>query len=79
MRLAQDWLGSPDWALPSIAALIIYHELGFGVILFLARLLSLPEEVFQAARIDGCRWFRMHLRVTCRRCAPSSARSSRSS
>ncbi len=62
--LAQDWLGSPDWALPSIAALIIYHELGFGVILFLARLLSLPEEVFQAARIDGCRWFRMHLRVT---------------
>jgi ABC-type sugar transport system permease subunit len=62
--LAQDWLGNPDWALPSIAALVIYHELGFGVILFLARMLSLPEEVFQAARIDGCRWFRMHLRVT---------------
>lgn len=62
--LAQDWLGSPDWALPSIAALIIYHELGFGVVLFLARLLSLPEEVFQAARIDGCRWFRMHLSIT---------------
>ena len=62
--LAQDWLGNPDWALPSIASLIIYRELGFGVILFLARLLSLPEEVFQAARIDGCRWFQMHLRIT---------------
>lgn len=62
--LAQDWLGDPDWALPSIAAVVIYHELGFGVVLFLARLLSLPEEVFQAARIDGCRWFRMHRHIT---------------
>ena len=34
--------------LPSIASIIIYHELGFGVVLFLARLLSLPEEVDQA-------------------------------
>jgi ABC-type sugar transport system permease subunit len=62
--IAQDWLGSPSWVLPSIAGVIIYHELGFGVVLFLARLLSLPEEVDQAARIDGCNWWQLRTRIT---------------
>jgi ABC-type sugar transport system permease subunit len=62
--LAQDWFGSPSWVLPSIAAIIIYHELGFGVVLFLARLLSLPEEVDQAARIDGCNWWQLRRQIT---------------
>ena len=62
--LAQDWLGSPDWVLPSIAIIVIYHELGFGVVLFLARMLSLPEEVDQAGRIDGCNWWQLRTRVT---------------
>ena len=47
-----------------IAVIIIYHELGFGVVLFLARLLSLPEEVDQAARLDGCTWWQLRTRVT---------------
>src|SRR3954469_17278755 len=62
--LAQDWFGSAGLVLPSIAAIIIYHELGFGVVLFLARLLSLPEEVDQAARIDGCTWWQLKRRIT---------------
>ena len=62
--LKHDWLGDPSLALGSIASIIIYHELGFGVVLFLARLLSLPEEVDQAARIDGCTWWQMRRRVT---------------
>ena len=45
-------------------SIIIYHELGFGVVLFLARLLSLPEEVDQAARIDGCTWWQLQRRIT---------------
>jgi ABC-type sugar transport system permease subunit len=62
--VAQDWLGDPSWVLTSIAAIIVYHELGFGVVLFTARLLSLPEEVDQAARIDGCTWWQLRRRVT---------------
>jgi ABC-type sugar transport system permease subunit len=62
--MQHDWLGSPSWVLPSIASIIIYHELGFGVVLFLARLLSLPEEVDQAARIDGCNWWQLRRRIT---------------
>ena len=62
--LAQDWFGDPSWALPSIGSLVVYHEVGFGVILLLARLLSLPPELFDAARVDGARWWQTQRYVT---------------
>jgi ABC-type sugar transport system permease subunit len=62
--LAQDWLGQPRWALWTMTAVIIWKELGFGVILFLARLLVVPTELFEAARIDGARFFRLHRYIT---------------
>ena len=51
--LAQDWLGDPNTALIVIGFVVIWKELGFGVILFLARLASAPEELYEAARVDG--------------------------
>jgi ABC-type sugar transport system permease subunit len=36
---------------------IIWHEFGFGVVLFLARLMSLNEELLDAAKIDGAGWW----------------------
>jgi ABC-type sugar transport system permease subunit len=62
--LAQDWFGNPHWTLPSIASLIVYHEVGFGVVLLLARLLTLPPEPFDAARVDGASWWRVQRFVT---------------
>jgi ABC-type sugar transport system permease subunit len=62
--LAQDWLGQPRWALWTMTVVIIWKELGFGVILFLARLLVVPTELFEAARIDGARFFRLHRYIT---------------
>ena len=62
--LAQDWLGQPRWALWTMTAVIIWRELGFGVILFLARLLAVPTELFEAAKIDGARFFRLHRYIT---------------
>ena len=62
--LAQDWLGDPKFVLPSIMSVIIYRELGFGVVLFLARLMSLPNELLEAAKLDGANWYRMHRHVT---------------
>jgi ABC-type sugar transport system permease subunit len=38
--------------------------LGFGVVLFLARLMSLDEEILEAARIDGANWWQTHVYVT---------------
>lgn len=62
--LAQDWIGSANWVIPSIAAVIIYRELGFGVVLFLARLMSLDKEILEASEIDGANWWQKHAYIT---------------
>lgn len=62
--LAQDWLGSQTWVIPSIGMLIVYRELGFGVVLFLAKLMSMDKEITEAAEIDGANWWQKHLWVT---------------
>ena len=62
--LAFDWLGDPGIALRSLAGVIIWKELGFGVILFLARLLSLSHEPYEAARVDGAGWWRLHWHIS---------------
>ena len=55
--LALDWLGSERLALWTVMAVIVWREVGFGIILFLARLLSMSEEPLEAARIDGAGWW----------------------
>jgi ABC-type sugar transport system permease subunit len=55
--LAQDWLGNPTLVAPSILSVIIYRELGFGVMLFLARMASIDEQLYEAAVIDGAGWW----------------------
>ncbi|HVQ91334.1 MAG TPA: sugar ABC transporter permease [Mycobacteriales bacterium] len=61
--LARDWLGSPHWAIWSVAGVVVWQQLGFGVVLFLAALLSLPGEVTEAARVDGARWWTLQTRI----------------
>ena len=55
--LALDWIGSSDVALWTVMILIIWRESALGIILFLARLLSLDESLVEAARIDGANWW----------------------
>ena len=40
--------------------IIIWRELGFGVVLLLSALLALPEEINEAALLDGANWFQRH-------------------
>lgn len=63
-NLALDWLGEPSQALWTMSGIIIWKEVGFGTILILARLISLPLETLEAARIDGAGFFRLHSKVT---------------
>jgi len=62
--LALDWLGNTNLALPTMMFVIIWKELGFGVVLFLARLMSVEEELFDAAKIDGANWWQLQLNIT---------------
>jgi ABC-type sugar transport system permease subunit len=52
-----DWLGDSDVALWTVMLVIVWREVGFGIVVFLARLLSLSEEQIEAARIDGAGWW----------------------
>ena len=61
--LAQDWLGNSHLAIVSVGGLVIWQQLGFGVVVFTAALLALPPETAEAARIDGAGWWALQLRV----------------
>jgi ABC-type sugar transport system permease subunit len=52
---------------------IVWKELGFGVILCLARLMSVSEEYFESARVDGARWWQILRHVTIPQLAPALA------
>jgi ABC-type sugar transport system permease subunit len=63
-RLGLDWLGSPRYALYTLMFVVIWKEVGFGVVLFLARLMSVEEELFDAAKIDGANWWQLQWYIT---------------
>ncbi len=48
-----DWLGDPAWAMPAIILMAIWKNFGFNMVIFIAGLQSIPERLYEAARIDG--------------------------
>jgi ABC-type sugar transport system permease subunit len=62
--LALDWLGSPKYALWTIMGVIVWKEFGFGVVLFFARLMSVDEQMYEAARLEGANWWQTLVRIT---------------
>ena len=55
--VSRNWLGSSDVALWTVMILIIWRESALGIILFLARLLSLDEALIEAAKLEGANWW----------------------
>lgn len=62
--LAQDWLGTTRWALFTIGGVIVWREMGFGTVLFLARLMTVSEELYDAAKVDGASWWQRLFYIT---------------
>jgi ABC-type sugar transport system permease subunit len=62
--LAREWLGSSATAIWAIMFVVIWKELGFGIILFLARMSSISEELYDAAKLDGAGWWQQMIYVT---------------
>ena len=59
-----DWLSDPKIAMWSLMMIITWKYIGFAVILFLAGLQSIPEELFEAAAIDGASYWQTQRRIT---------------
>ena len=65
-----DWLGDPHWAMPAIIVFAVWKNFGYNMIIFLAGLQSIPEELYEAARIDGASTGRQFRHVTLPMLAP---------
>jgi multiple sugar transport system permease protein len=51
------WLGDPDWARFGVILVNVWVGAPFFMIMYLAALKSVPEQLHEAAAIDGCNWF----------------------
>lgn len=47
------WLASSDWALPALIIMAIWAGVGYNAIIYLAALQTLPEDLYEAADLDG--------------------------
>lgn len=61
---ATNWLGDPDLAMGAIVAITIWKNTGYYMLFFLAGLAGVPEELHEAAKIDGAGPFTRFWRIT---------------
>lgn len=53
------WLGSPEWAMPSLILLGVWGSVGYKMVIYLAGLSGIPTELYEAATVDGANgWHR---------------------
>jgi multiple sugar transport system permease protein len=65
-----DWLGDPQWAMPAIVLLSVWKNFGYNMLILLAGLQAVPEDLYEAARIDGASRWQQFLVVTLPSLAP---------
>lgn len=68
--LVHDWLGDSGLAIWSVWSVIVWQQLGFGVVLFLARLSSIDTTLYEAALVDRAGWWARFRHITLPHLAP---------
>jgi raffinose/stachyose/melibiose transport system permease protein len=66
-----DWFGSTGLALPMLMSLNVWQWAGYGAIIYLAGLQSIPREYYEAAEVDGSGKFNTFTKITFPLLAPS--------
>jgi multiple sugar transport system permease protein len=66
-----DWLGDPRWAMPALILLAVWRGFGYATVIFLAGLQNVPEELYEAARIDGAGEWKQFWHVTVPQLGPT--------
>ena len=61
---AIDWLGDPRFSMPAIILFAVWKNFGYNMIILLAGLQVIPQELYEAARIDGASAWRQFRYVT---------------
>jgi len=58
-HLAQPWLGQPKTALTTVILVNVWRNIGFYILVFLAAIIGIPNDIFDAAYIDGAKNWRV--------------------
>ena len=66
-----DWLGDPRWAMPAIILMAAWKNFGYNMLIFIAGLQSIPDELYEAADLDGAGPLRRFRHVTLPTLAPT--------
>lgn len=66
-----DWLGDPAWAMPAIILLAVWKNFGYNMIIFVAGLQNIPDELYEAAQIDGAGAWQQFRNITLPMLAPT--------
>lgn len=59
-----DWLGDPRFAMVAIVLLAVWKNFGYNMLIFIAGLQSIPEELYEAADLDGAGAWQRFVHVT---------------
>lgn len=60
----EGWLGTPEFALWTVLVVLTWKYLGLAVLLFLAGMQGVPEEIYESAQLDGASWWQIQRRIT---------------
>ncbi len=68
--LAQNWLGNPNTALPSVMVILIWFQIGYPLVIFMAALQRVDQELLEAAEMDGASWLQKFFYITIHQIRP---------
>jgi raffinose/stachyose/melibiose transport system permease protein len=63
-QYTQNWLGDRHYALQSIMVMMVWFQLGYPLIIFMAALQRVDPQLYEAASIDGASWFQKVFHIT---------------
>jgi multiple sugar transport system permease protein len=66
------WLSDMNWALPAVIIITIWQQLGYYIIVYIAGLNSISNELYEAAEIDGANLFQKFWHITIPMVSPTT-------
>lgn len=66
------WLVSPDWALFVITLMFVWQQLGYYILIYTTALTGVPNDLYEAAKMDGANTFQILTRITIPMVSPTT-------
>jgi raffinose/stachyose/melibiose transport system permease protein len=67
---AQNWLGDPKFALLAVMFVMVWFQIGYPIVIFMAALQRIEPELLEAAAMDGASWFQKFFYITIHQIRP---------